>query len=73
MEDVLTSIRNEKMILLAKVKKLKLRLKRIHEREEKIKREMMDVNAQIIYYDGLTKDIKKDINPPKLHSLLQDM
>lgn len=73
MSEVFASVENERIRLLLKVKELKLELKRVQEREAKIKSEMEDVDAQIAYYDHLTKDIKKDIHPPKLYSLLQDM
>jgi hypothetical protein len=70
MIEVLTSIRNEKTALLIKVKELKLRLGEIEEREQRIREEIESVDAQIAYYDGLAKDMKKGISPPKLHGLL---
>jgi chromosome segregation ATPase len=70
MLEVLASIRNEKTGLLLKMKELRLKLSQIEEREERIKEEIESVEAQIAYYDGLAKDMKKGINPPKLHGLL---
>jgi hypothetical protein len=70
MIEVLASIRNEKTGLLLKEKELRLRLRRIEEREERIRDEIVSVDAQIAYYDGLAKDMKKGISPPKLHGLL---
>lgn len=69
----MVSIRNEKMILLEKAKELELKLRSVHEQENKIKMEIDDVDTQIAYYHHLTKDIKKDVHPPKLHGLLKDM
>lgn len=69
----MVSIRNEKMLLIEKAKELELKLMSVQEQENKIKMEIVDVDAQIDYYHHLTKDIKKDVHPPKLHGLLKDM
>lgn len=70
MHEVLASIRNEKTALLLKVRELKLRLGQIAEKEGRIRAEIESVDAQIAYYDGLAKDMKKGVSPPKLHGLL---
>lgn len=70
MIEVLASIKNEKTGLLLKMRDLKSKLARIEDREETIKEEIESVDAQIAYYDGLAKDMKKGTNPPKLHGLL---
>ncbi len=34
------------------------------------KRELKKINEQIAYYESLTKDMKKEVKPPKLGHLL---
>jgi len=73
MTELQATLEKERMVLHQKAKNLELRLKQVREQEEKLKAEIEEVDIQIAYYDGLTKDIKKDIHPPKLDSLLHDM
>jgi hypothetical protein len=71
--DVLASIENEKTLLLLKVKQLERMLKSLNAQEHSMKKEMADIDLQIDYYEHLAKDMKKDVHPPKLNSLLTHM
>jgi hypothetical protein len=70
---VLASIKDEKTLLVLQSVELKMKLSQIQERERRIRAEIESVEAQISYYDGLTKDMKKGVHPPKLHGLLDHM
>ncbi len=73
MQNVISSIEKEKAGLFLKARELEIELNNIQRKENKLKIEIEDVNYQISYYYNLTKEMKRDINPPKLRTLLKDM
>ena len=73
MSKVTDSIEEERLELLAQLKRLELALRRARKQEAKLKDELVTVNAQVAYYEGLTRDMKKDTSPPRLRGLLRHM
>jgi hypothetical protein len=58
-----------------KKEELKLReyLKQLVEDEERVMQEIEKVRQQVLYYQALTKDMKKEIKPPTISDLMESL
>jgi chromosome segregation ATPase len=56
-----------------KRKDLEDRLKALSEEENDILKELARVEGQISYYDSLERDMKKELEPPRLSDLLSSL
>ena len=45
-------------------------LKRIQSEEERLSRELAETEKQLAYYNSLTSDMKRELEPPNLASML---
>ena len=48
-------------------------LQRVKEEEKELLEELAKVDEQVAYYESLTKDMKKELEPPKLAGLLSSL
>jgi len=46
-------------------------LKRLSEEEERLTRELVKAEKQLAYYSSLTSDMKRELEPPGLASMLK--
>lgn len=52
---------------------LNVQLREISEEETRLLKEIQKVDQQLAYYDSLEKDMKKELEPPRMSSFLRSL
>lgn len=63
----------EKEKWTARKKELETEIEKINEEEKRLKGELAKMHEQISYYDSLTRDMKRDVQPSSVSEMLKSM